>query len=451
MPSDKRVDVLIVGAGAAGLAAARDLSQAGRTVVIVEARPRVGGRVLTVHDPQSPAPVELGAEFVHGEPLVTLELARAARLTLLELPNIHEIANTGRLTPMRDLWTMMDQVYHDLGRRLAARGRDFPVGDYLVSAQLTPQQHGLLQDFVEGFYAAQPERLSAKSVAAEATTGGSAAENATQGNQFRIAEGYDALMNWLRDALDPDRVEVRLSTIAESIRWKQGGVHVTSRGADGAELATIAARTAIVTVPLALLKQGAIRFDPALAAKQRALDGLEMGQIFKIVLRFREAFWDQPGFLEQRRAPASPVEGLSFLHSPAAEVRVWWTALPVRAPLLTGWVGGVAAESLLAAEPEARLERTLAALSETIAVPRRELEQQLDTWNTHDWRADPFARGVYSYIGVGGMSAPRALARPVEGTLFFAGEATNGEQIGTVAGALESGRRAAREVLRALE
>jgi monoamine oxidase len=91
------------------------------------------------------------------------------------------------------------------------------------------------------------------------------------------------------------------------------------------------------------------------------------------------------------------------------------------------------------------------ALSDILAVPRRELEEQLDASASHDWRADPFARGAYSYIGVGGSGAPRALARPVDGTLFFAGEATNGAEIGTVAGALSSGRRAAREVLRALQ
>ena len=121
----------------------------------------------------------------------------------------------------------------------------------------------------------------------------------------------------------------------------------------------------------------------------------------------------------------------------------------MRAPILTGWVGGVTAETLLAEEPLSRLERCLVALSDVMAVPRRELEESLDAWASHDWRADPFARGAYSYIGVGGSDAPRALGRPVEGTLFFAGEATDGEQIGTVAGALGSGRRAARDLLRA--
>src|SRR6185503_474513 len=99
---------------------------------------------------------------------------------------------------------------------------------------------------------------------------------------------------------------------------------------------------------------------------------------------------------------------------------------------------------------QARLERSLATLAQVLNVPRRKLDDLLDGWMSHDWRADPCSRAAYTYIGVGGSGAPAALARPVDGTLFFAGEATNGEQIGTVAGALASGRRAAKEVIRAL-
>src|SRR5436309_14088448 len=118
MPRDrKHVDVLIVGAGAAGLAAARDLSHAGLTVTIIEARPRVGGRILTLHDPRSPVPLELGAEFIHGEAPETLEVAQAAGLAVIELPDTHEIANGGRLTPMGKFWETMDRMSRDLARR----------------------------------------------------------------------------------------------------------------------------------------------------------------------------------------------------------------------------------------------------------------------------------------------------------------------------------------------
>jgi monoamine oxidase len=451
VPRDrKRVDVLILGAGAAGLAAARDLSQAGLRVTVIEARPRVGGRILTLHDARAPVPLELGAEFIHGEAPETLSVAQAAGLAVLELPDSREIVTSGRFKPMGDFWELVDRMNHDLARRLASRGTDFAVSEYLESARVPVSRRGILRDFVQGFYAAHPERLSAQSLAVEADAGDEQEE--IEGKQFRIVNGGDALMKWLRDVLDPDRTEVRLSTVAESVEWKRNGVSVACRGGDRAPLPTVSARAALITLPLAVLKAGVVRFDPPLPAKQRALAGLEMGQVFKIVLRFRQAFWEKPEFLKERREKSgSNGRGLNFLHAPGAEVPTWWTSLPVRSPLLTGYVGAVAAEQLLAEEPTSRLERSLVSLSDVLAVPRRELEEQLDASYSHDWRADPFARGAYSYIGVGGIGAPRALARPVDGTLFFAGEATNGAQIGTVAGALASGRRAAREVLRALQ
>lgn len=460
MPRDpKRVDVLILGAGAAGLAAARELSLAGLRITVIEARPRVGGRILTLHDPRSPVPLELGAEFIHGGAADTLPLAQAAGLAVIELPDSHELASAGRFKPMGDFWELVDRMNHDLARRLASRGKDFPVSDYLDSARVPAARRGLLRDFIQGFYAAHPDRLSAKSLAVETEGGGEEADE-IEGKQFRIANGGDALMKWLRDGLDPERTEVRLSTVAVSVQWKRGAVSVVCRGSSDRApplLPALTARTALITLPVAVLKAGDLRFDPAVPAKQRALAGIETGQVFKIVLRFREAFWERPEFLKERRPQAGRGSGgwngrgVNFLHAHGAEVPTWWTTLPVRSPVLVGYVGAVAAEQLLAEEPPSRLERSLVALSDVFAVPRRELEELLDASASHDWRADPFARGAYSYIGVGGIGAPRALGRPVDGTLFFAGEATDGAQIGTVSGALASGRRAAREMLRVLE
>jgi monoamine oxidase len=449
-PQRKRVDVLVLGAGAAGLAAARDLSQAGLRVTVIEARPRIGGRILTRHDPRVPVPLELGAEFIHGEAPETMAIARAAGLGVAELPNLHEAAAGGRFTSRPDFWDDIDAMNHDLARRVAKRGRDFPVSEYLESAHLSPLKRSVLKSFVEGWYAAHAERLSAQSLADEAKDGAAGEEEIRADKQFRIVNGYDALMQWLRDGLDPERTAVRLSTVAQVVTWKRGNVTVECNIGAGAPLEVLLARAAVITVPLAVLKAGALRFSPVLPAKQRALAGLEVGQVFKIVLRFREAFWESPAFLKERRANSdSSGQGLNFLHAAGVEIPVWWTTLPVRSPLLCGWVGGVVAETLLAEEPLSRVERSLVALSEVLAVPRRELEEQLDAWASHDWRSDPFSRGAYGYVGVGGDGAPRALGRPVEGTLFFAGEATNGDEIGTVAGALASGRRAAREVLRA--
>ena len=442
MPDRKRTDVIVIGAGAAGLAAARDMSQAGVRVTVLEARPRVGGRILTVHDARAPVPLELGAEFVHGEAPETLTVARAAGLTVMELPDLHEIVTGGRFLIRADFWQAIERMNKDLARRVARHGKDFPVSDYLDSKSVRPARRQLLRDFVQGFHAAHPERLSARALAAEATDVGS--EDDQLDKQFRIVNGADALMKWLRDGLDPDRVELKLSTIVEEIRWKRGEARV----------AGVRARAVIVTLPAAVLKTGSVKFEPRIRAKQRALELIETGQIFKIVLRFRRAFWEEPGFLKERRAPASAEQdgkSMNFLHAPGAEIPTWWTTQPIRGPVLTGWVGGQHAEALLSEEPGARLERSLVALSDILAIPRRELDDNLDAWASHDWRADPFARGAYSYIGVGGTGAPRSLGRPVEGTLFFAGEATTPDKIGTVAGALASGRRAAREALRSLK
>src|SRR6267378_3407642 len=240
MPRDrKRVDVLILGAGAAGLVAARDLSHAGLRVTVIEARPRVGGRILTLHDPRSPVPLELGAEFIHGASAETLSLAQAAGLAVVELPDTHELATAGRFRPMGDYWDLVDRM-----------NQDFAVSEYLDSARVPASRRGMLLDFLQGFYAAHPDRLSAQSLAVE-TRGGGDEEDEVEGKQFRIANGGDALMKWLRDGLDPDRTEVRLSTVAESVQWKRGAVSVVCRGGgDRALLPILSARTALITLPL---------------------------------------------------------------------------------------------------------------------------------------------------------------------------------------------------------
>jgi monoamine oxidase len=158
--------------------------------------------------------------------------------------------------------------------------------------------------------------------------------------------------------------------------------------------------------------------------------------VVKIAFRFRERFWE-----ERER-------DLNFLHTNDRSMPTWWTAAPFRSPILTGWAGGSAADTLLAEAPDARIDRALEAMARAFAVPKRKLASLLaGTW-THDWQSDPFSRGAYSYAAVGGSNAADELAKPIAATLFFAGEATSSDQTGTVAGAIESGQRAAGELIR---
>jgi monoamine oxidase len=152
------------------------------------------------------------------------------------------------------------------------------------------------------------------------------------------------------------------------------------------------------------------------------------------VFRFKERFWDD----------------FNFVHSSDPFVPTWWTPAPVRSPVLTGWAGGHAADALLADGEDAMRDRALDAMARTFHMGRRTIDDQLAGVYAHNWQSDPFSRGAYSYSGVGGSDAHDALAKPLRQTLFFAGEATSGDQTGTVAGAIETGRRAAGQCLRAL-
>jgi monoamine oxidase len=138
-----------------------------------------------------------------------------------------------------------------------------------------------------------------------------------------------------------------------------------------------------------------------------------------------------------------------FLHALEQPFPVWWTAIDPEAPLLTGWAGGPGARRLPHSEAEL-VELAVASLAAALGLDRRDVARRLESHYWHDWTADPFARGAYSYVRVGGIDAQRDLARPVHATLFFAGEATaGGGYNATMEGALRSGRRAAEEALEA--
>ena len=439
-------DVLIVGAGAAGLAAARDLSGGGRRVCVIEARHRIGGRVHTLHLPDLPLPVELGAEFIHGEAEASLSIVDAAALQVYELPDNHWWSRDGAWTMEDDFWEKIQRVRSRI--RPSARDRSF--GDFLKSIKIDPHLRDLAWNFVEGYHAAHADRISTQAMA----TSDEEQEDPGGNKQFRIASGYDSLFEWLRSGLDPTRSSLLLGTTVTAVTWSRSGVSVTCRA--GKLERTIRARRALITIPIGVWKapdgqEGGIRFDPPLTSKERAIEKIEVGHVVKIAFHFRERFWDERGFLEARVKNAKDRERgtpLNFVHSHDRFMPTWWTMAPARAPLLIGWAGGHAADALLA-ERAAMIDRAIDAMSEAFGVRRKQIETLLVGTHSHDWQADPFSRGAYSYAGVGGKNAHDALAKPLNGVLFFAGEATTGEETGTVAGAISTGRRAAREILRA--
>jgi monoamine oxidase len=248
-------------------------------------------------------------------------------------------------------------------------------------------------------------------------------------------------MNALEESLDEGAV--RLRRVVRVIRWRRGRVEVegTFRGRRFRE----SAPRAIVALPLGVLQQppraaGAVRFAPTLGEeKRRALAGLASGPVVRIALRLKSRFWEE---LEGGR-----YRDAGFFQSADAAFPTFWTALPARAPLLVAWAGGPRARRLANVSPAGRVRRAAASLQSFFG-DRVDVEAQIEAAWLHDWQRDPYARGAYSWVKVGGGGARKSLAAPLARTLYFAGEATDYEgEAGTVAGALQSGVRAAREAL----
>jgi monoamine oxidase len=446
----ERTDVLVIGAGAAGLAAARSLSAAGLTVSLLEARDRIGGRICTQHLKSLPIPIECGAEFVHGKPPETWEIIEAAGLTVCEVAETHWLVENGTIVQCKDYPSEVASIINRLNRQADEPGlHDQSFQQFLNERCEDASEHArsLATAFVEGFNAAPADCISTQWLAES----GRASEKIEGDKIFRILNGYDSVIEWLRAGLDPHLVTLRLNTVVTEIDWRRGRVEVKAQSSTGHPFPTFIASRAIVTLSLGVLQApddapGAIRFDPDLREKREAVGRLAMGQVIRIVLCFCDRFWEKGQLpLNQKCGDLSQ---LTFLHSPSEPFPTWWTAMPVKAAVLTGWAGGRVAESLSHLPESLVLERAVESLAHLFGLSRADVEGQLRNWFVHDWQSDPFARGAYSYVPVGALDAPVILARPVDDTLFFAGEATNTDgHSGMVHGAIATGRRAADEVL----
>ena len=427
-------NVVIVGAGAAGLAAGRALRDAGVPFTILEARPRIGGRIMTTHPRGLLVPVELGAEFTHGEAEEVLELATEAGLRVADIAGRRFRAAAGRLKVLDDFWERLDRVMRRLDEE---REPDRTFAEAIArNASIASEDRALALQYVEGFHAAHPQIVSERALA----EGGSPRGEVRERRIGRVLDGYDSIVDVLADGIER---RIRRRAVVKTIEWRPGAV--TVRLANGEK---VRGSAVIVTVPIGVLAaaegdRGAIAFDPPLPAKESAVASMSMGGVMRIGLRFDEPFWTTARFAAD--AGEERLDTLSFLHGTSGVAfPVWWTTYPVRSPLLIGWCGGPKSFAL-SGRSKADLEReALRSLSDLLPVTVARLRKHLVSSHTHDWIADPFSRGAYSYARVGGDDAAKRLARPVEQTVFFAGEAADPEgRNGTVHGAIATGKRVA--------
>ncbi|MBV8202190.1 MAG: FAD-dependent oxidoreductase, partial [Acidobacteria bacterium] len=444
----ERADVAVVGAGVAGLAAARELRRRGLRVIVLEARDRVGGRILTVRDPRLPLPVELGAEFVHGAAPLTRRLLAEAGLTTCDLAAEPSRARRGKLS-RTELWAPIDRILRRIDRRAPDRSFD----DFLASLGDSARagDRRAARDFVQGFHAADPAEISVRSLAPKAKK----LPSDTLAQLARVHGGYDQLPRWLAAELG---AELRLRAPVTAIEWRRGQVQVTVRrdprgnfgtpvprgtpklstGAESSagtpgssaggtrEASRLVARAVIVTVPSGVLaagpaEPGGLALVPDPPRVRRACGRIAMGAVARLACWFRVFPWHAG---RAGRAPER-IARTAFLRVGGQNFGIWWTAYPLDWPLAVAWCGGPRAAALAARGRRGVESAAVAELAAALGLPRRAVTSRLEETWMHDWQADVYSRGAYSYARVGGAGAAASLSRPVEDTLFFAGEATD--------------------------
>jgi monoamine oxidase len=415
--------IIVIGAGAAGLMAARELGRAGRKVTILEARDRCGGRIHPLPPADFGYAAEGGAEFVHGEAPVTLGLLREAGLSLLPIQGTRWTMEDGQLSQRET----QDPHEAELYKALQELKDDLTLAEFLRRRFAGPQYAGLRHAtlrMVEGYDAADPERASTRALRDEWMDGG----RSTQG---RIAGGYGALVEFLAAQCRHHGVAIHLGSAVSAIEAGDGGGVI--RCANGA---THAYDAVVLTVPLPLLN--AIVLPAAERRRAAAAAGIGFGNVIKILLRFDTAWW-----VEQR----ADLADLTFLLSDA-RIPVWWTQPPKDLAVLTGWFAGPKTAAMAdLGEPEL-IETGLASLAQIFGVDPMQLTQKLVAARAINWAHDPHARGAYSYATPQTRAAQALLSRTDGRPVFFSGEALyRGRDMGTVEAALASGLETARVII----
>lgn len=390
--------ILVLGAGMAGLSAARKLAESGRRVMVLEARDRVGGRILTLRE--NDEVVELGAEFVHGRPRELWHLIEEAGLHAYQIDGEDACHKDGKLKKCDEL----DDTFKFLGELEKWKGPDLAFADYPPLQELSPSHREEVIHYVQGFNAADYREISVHALAVQQR----AEEEINSDTVYRIREGYDRLPEFLARKTREAGGRIELSTAVEKIKWGRGAVHVHLRQGDG--FAEYTAEQALITLPLGVLQKREVIIEPT-PMPIHAASLLRMGPARRFTLIFRERFW--------ARRDSVNLPQLSFLFAHEAIPTVWWTAHPAESNTLTGWIGGPRSAVFNQFTREQIGDAACRELAIIFSLPLEYLRAQLICCATHDWQADPFTCGAYSYVAAGGLEAVLKIAAPVEDTLFL--------------------------------
>jgi len=429
------MNAIIIGAGASGLMAAKQLSGAGLKVHVLEARDRIGGRIHTINEKGPRFSMEGGAEFIHGNLELTLRLLKEAGLEKQELEgDVWQV--------IKGQWKQESDFFERAGlviEKLKEVTQDIPIAQFIERYFPGAEHQGLreaLTSYVEGYYSGEVSKTSSKSFLEELLS--------EDHQQYRPVGGYGKLMEYLSNSSKESGAIIQLSTVVTQIKWCKGRVEVI----DESNRAYVADKL-VVTVPLGVWAagsgvRGAIAYTPAVPAKIQAAQQMGFGAVIKVLLNFSDAFWEN-----QLVEKACHVNTGNF-HMAISDMPVptWWSQLPQHSTLLTGWLSGPNAAKMKDFDDETILAEALHSLSHIFKINFTDIKEKLQWYKVLNWTKDPYTRGSYSYSTLRTKSARKVLIEPLEETLFFAGEALyDGPEMGTVEAALVSGMEVATKIV----
>lgn len=416
-------DIAIIGAGMAGLTAARELARAGKSVALFEASTRCGGRAYSLNT--DAGAVELGAEFVHGSPAVTLRLAEEAGVRLLPIVDRHFEKIGKRFRPIADAWRPLAQVLEQLP------GSDFDCTAevFLRERGIDPETSERFRHLVEGFEAAPINEIGIRSLQVDSSS------LSGDASQYRVEGGYKQLVNHLLHGALEAGVRLHLAAPVAEVAWRPGGpISLGFREPSS----SFHARACVIAVPISVLQaplnDDGLAFSPAVPLWAEALTQLGMGQACRVTLRLSPSLHAD-----------APVD--SFIHLADSPFETFWCEQRGADTWWTAWAGGPKAQKLAALTEEEQKERASSALARLLDCDPETLAAATRSVHHHDFSNDVCARGAYAFARPFGSRAADALSTAIQSTLYLAGEATDDEHPGTVAGAIASGLRAARQVL----
>lgn len=420
---------LIIGAGAAGLMAARTLSARGKKVVVIEARDRIGGRIDTLIGTGFPGYAEGGAEFIHGDLPITQALLKEAGIPIIPVTGKAWHVQNSKL----EAGEMFHEDWNELMDALDKLTEDTTMGAFLKQ-HFADQRHASLVDtvkrFAEGYDAADLDHVSAFALREE--------WHGTEDDQHRPGKSYFDALNYLKEQCDRQGVVFQLTAPVKTIHWSRNSVTLeteTGLSFQGQKL--------LITVSIGMLQAGILQFIPEAPSIARAARGFGFGGVIKFLFAFKRRFW------EDKHSGFRQMNDLGFLFSDAP-IPTWWTQHPNDSPLLTGWLAGPAAEHT-EHSTDALFNKALHSLAYLFDSTEEAIREEISHCQILNWFADPYARGAYAYTTLNTTTARETLSAPLEDTIYFAGEALYaGPAMGTVEAALASAQQTTQRMLDAM-